>query len=449
MSWALPPHPGKTGPSCPGGGHEPTPNPALGVVRVRPAQPSVGWSAGTAAASTLPPWPSSPRVFFDACDGLFTNYNWKEEHLERTRALAGPRTTDVYVGVDVFARGDVIGGGFDTNKVGELGPGRDAGPPALLWAPTDGCAGLGCKPGVQWRAGGNPEPLGCQPCMEGEPGDPGAAVPGEGGAAAHLHSVVLPHDRASGTWGGGRGQVKGDHLAWPSLCCSRLVSAVPAPDPPARPLCSHLRSRLGLRAPGGGKLPAQREQVSAARQAGGHGGGRAWEHRGLGWLPGGGTALPGDHGCPLGPGWPQCQGSGCTGVSARTHTSSSRFWASLAEYLPTHSICTLPLATSFSLGMGTSRFLAGKVSMGRRLDPGWAGQGVPAPGSPPGPAHPILQEEEAGPWYDLSAQEIQPLYPEREGKLSTSCCLQDAWSGGSSLRVQGTIPAGEERVAVR
>lgn len=72
-----------------------------------------------------------PRVFFDACDGLFTNYNWKEEHLERTRRLAGPRHTDIYVGVDVFARGDVIGGGFDTDKVGVPGPrrSRTLGPP--------------------------------------------------------------------------------------------------------------------------------------------------------------------------------------------------------------------------------------------------------------------------------------------------------------------------------
>ena len=69
-----------------------------------------------------------PRVFFDACDGLFTNYNWKEEHLERTCGLAGPRRTDVYVGIDVFARGDVVGGGFDTDKVGVPGPGcRDGG----------------------------------------------------------------------------------------------------------------------------------------------------------------------------------------------------------------------------------------------------------------------------------------------------------------------------------
>ncbi|KAM6403697.1 cytosolic endo-beta-N-acetylglucosaminidase [Rhynochetos jubatus] len=185
------------------------------------------------------------RVFFDACDGLFTNYNWKEEHLERTRGLAGLRRTDVYVGVDVFARGDVIGGGFDTDKSLRLI--RQHGLSAAIFAP--------------------------------------------GWVYEHLGEENFLHNE-------------------------------------------------------------------------------------------------------------------------------NKFWGSLAEYLPTHSICTLPLATSFSLGMGTSRFLAGK-------------------------------EEEAGPWYDLSAQEIQPLYPERGDGLSTGCCLQDAWHGGSSLRVQGTIPPGEERVAIR
>ncbi|NXP49464.1 ENASE acetylglucosaminidase, partial [Heliornis fulica] len=185
------------------------------------------------------------RVFFDVCDGLFTNYNWKEEHLERTRVLAGPRHTDIYVGVDVFARGDVVGGGFDTNKSLRLI--RQHGLSAAIFAP-----------------------------------------------------------------------------GW---------------------VYEHLGEENFLR-------------------------------------------------------------------------NENKFWGSLAEYLPTHSICTLPLATSFSLGMGTSRFLAGK-------------------------------EEEAGPWYDLSAQEIQPLYPEHEGRLSTSCCLQDAWCGGSSLKVQGTIPPGEQHVAIR
>lgn len=60
------------------------------------------------------------RVFFDSCDGFFTNYNWQEGHLERMRGQAGERQVDVYVGVDVFARGDVVGGRFDTNKSLEL-----------------------------------------------------------------------------------------------------------------------------------------------------------------------------------------------------------------------------------------------------------------------------------------------------------------------------------------
>uniref|UniRef100_A0A8C9F3R3 Cytosolic endo-beta-N-acetylglucosaminidase n=1 Tax=Pavo cristatus TaxID=9049 RepID=A0A8C9F3R3_PAVCR len=172
------------------------------------------------------------RVFFDACDGLFVNYNWKEKHLERTRELAGQRHADVYVGVDVFARGDVVGGGFDTNK--SLSLIRKHGLSAALFAP-----------------------------------------------------------------------------------------------------------------------------------------GWVYEHLG----------------------------------EENFLQNENKFWGLLEDYLPTHSICTLPLATSFSVGMGTSMFLAGK-------------------------------EEEARPWYNLSAQEIQPLYPERRGWLSTSCCLQDAWCGGNSLRVQ-------------
>ncbi|XP_004433003.1 PREDICTED: cytosolic endo-beta-N-acetylglucosaminidase [Ceratotherium simum simum] len=60
------------------------------------------------------------RVFFNSCDGFFTNYNWQEEHLERMLGQAGERLADVYVGVDVFARGNVVGGRFDTDKSLEL-----------------------------------------------------------------------------------------------------------------------------------------------------------------------------------------------------------------------------------------------------------------------------------------------------------------------------------------
>ncbi|KFO35674.1 Cytosolic endo-beta-N-acetylglucosaminidase, partial [Fukomys damarensis] len=60
------------------------------------------------------------RIFFDSCDGFFTNYNWREEHLERMLGQARERLVDVYVGVDVFARGNVVGGQFDTDKSLEL-----------------------------------------------------------------------------------------------------------------------------------------------------------------------------------------------------------------------------------------------------------------------------------------------------------------------------------------
>ncbi|XP_030195325.1 cytosolic endo-beta-N-acetylglucosaminidase isoform X2 [Gadus morhua] len=66
------------------------------------------------------------RIFFDACDGLFTNYNWTESSLEAMGSMAaedaalGGRRADVYVGVDVFARGEVVGGMLDTNKALKL-----------------------------------------------------------------------------------------------------------------------------------------------------------------------------------------------------------------------------------------------------------------------------------------------------------------------------------------
>ncbi|XP_016148874.1 cytosolic endo-beta-N-acetylglucosaminidase isoform X1 [Sinocyclocheilus grahami] len=62
------------------------------------------------------------RMFFDACDGIFTNYNWTEQSLEwmKSYSAAQGRFADIYVGVDVFARGKVVGGKFETNKALEL-----------------------------------------------------------------------------------------------------------------------------------------------------------------------------------------------------------------------------------------------------------------------------------------------------------------------------------------
>ena len=46
------------------------------------------------------------QIFFDACDGLFTNYWWSAAVLARSAQLAGAaRRFDVYAGIDCFARG--------------------------------------------------------------------------------------------------------------------------------------------------------------------------------------------------------------------------------------------------------------------------------------------------------------------------------------------------------
>lgn len=56
----------------------------------------------------------SNKMFFDACDGIFLNYTWQMPHLMRTRQLlkaggdaAEKRQFDVFVGLDVFGRGQV------------------------------------------------------------------------------------------------------------------------------------------------------------------------------------------------------------------------------------------------------------------------------------------------------------------------------------------------------
>ena len=75
------------------------------------------------------------KPFFDACDGIFTNYWWRSAHLASSARLAGDaRRHDVYVGCDCFARGDLIH---------TAGPGcatavklvRDAGLSLAMFAP--------------------------------------------------------------------------------------------------------------------------------------------------------------------------------------------------------------------------------------------------------------------------------------------------------------------------
>ncbi|CAF0864445.1 unnamed protein product [Didymodactylos carnosus] len=54
------------------------------------------------------------RPFFDVCDGIFLNYTWTEDNLKRSKVEANERYLDVFVGVDVWGRGCLGNGGFNT-----------------------------------------------------------------------------------------------------------------------------------------------------------------------------------------------------------------------------------------------------------------------------------------------------------------------------------------------
>ncbi|XP_042212805.1 cytosolic endo-beta-N-acetylglucosaminidase 2-like [Homarus americanus] len=59
------------------------------------------------------------RAFFDACNGIFLNYTWTDDHLKRSQEAAGERSSQVYVGLDVFGRNFYGGGKFNTFKAME------------------------------------------------------------------------------------------------------------------------------------------------------------------------------------------------------------------------------------------------------------------------------------------------------------------------------------------
>ncbi|XP_067403287.1 cytosolic endo-beta-N-acetylglucosaminidase isoform X2 [Emydura macquarii macquarii] len=189
------------------------------------------------------------RVFFDACDGLFTNYNWQEEHLERTRAQAGERLADVYVGVDVFARGEVVGGGFETDKVLGFADGaaahsqhRHAAFQHLLLpghghGTVLGWAGGRSRALVQSERPGDPTPLHRPPSRAGD-----------GWLAAH---VLLPAGRLE------RGQLPADRGGHPPCRGPRGCPPFLFPDagsPQARPVSA---VQAGGVARGGGRAGAQ------------------------------------------------------------------------------------------------------------------------------------------------------------------------------------------------
>ncbi|KAJ7568961.1 hypothetical protein O6H91_01G054600 [Diphasiastrum complanatum] len=70
--------------------------------------------------------------FFDACDGVFINYTWKEEYAKVSAIAARHRAFDVYMGVDVFGRNTFGGGGFNSNIA--LKVAQEAGVSAALFA---------------------------------------------------------------------------------------------------------------------------------------------------------------------------------------------------------------------------------------------------------------------------------------------------------------------------
>lgn len=56
------------------------------------------------------------KLFFDATDGIFTNYTWKPRDVINSSHLASQRRWDVFTGIDVWGRNTFGGGGFDTYK---------------------------------------------------------------------------------------------------------------------------------------------------------------------------------------------------------------------------------------------------------------------------------------------------------------------------------------------
>jgi len=73
--------------------------------------------------------------FFQATDGLFTNYWWQKQKLEDTRTMASAmnRVPDIYTGIDCFGRGSLGGGGFGVWEALSLI--REAGTSVALFAP--------------------------------------------------------------------------------------------------------------------------------------------------------------------------------------------------------------------------------------------------------------------------------------------------------------------------
>ncbi|XJO78271.1 hypothetical protein BDV3_002740 [Batrachochytrium dendrobatidis] len=76
------------------------------------------------------------KMFFDACDSLFTNYTWKQEGPCNSAELAsshGQSPSRIYTGIDVWGRKTYGGGGFNVHKA--LKVIQSAGTSCALFAP--------------------------------------------------------------------------------------------------------------------------------------------------------------------------------------------------------------------------------------------------------------------------------------------------------------------------
>eukprot|EP00760_Papus_ankaliazontas_P005294 PhM_4_TR1248/c1_g1_i2/m.28412/K01227/E3.2.1.96; mannosyl-glycoprotein endo-beta-N-acetylglucosaminidase len=82
------------------------------------------------------------KLFFDVCDGIFTDYKWAQGSTLFSAGQAQHRKADVYTGIDVFGRGTYGGGGFQCSlAMAEIVRG---GTSAALFAPAWTYEHAGC-----------------------------------------------------------------------------------------------------------------------------------------------------------------------------------------------------------------------------------------------------------------------------------------------------------------
>jgi mannosyl-glycoprotein endo-beta-N-acetylglucosaminidase len=60
------------------------------------------------------------KPFFDVCDGIFLNYAWDQTAASASSFLAGSRSCDMFLGVDVFGRGTFGGGKFNSHAASAI-----------------------------------------------------------------------------------------------------------------------------------------------------------------------------------------------------------------------------------------------------------------------------------------------------------------------------------------